>query len=70
MSHIYNDMHKEQIFEQASKALDKGAEAINTLRDLAINGDLSVYDYIEFTEALRLCLDGRVDEIINGGDDD
>ncbi len=70
MSHIYNDMHKEQIFEQASKALDKGAEAINTLRDLAINGDLSVYDYIEFTEALRLCLDGRVDEIINGGGDD
>jgi hypothetical protein len=70
MSHTQNDLHKEQIFEQASRALDDGAKAINTLRDLAINGDLDIYDYIEFTEALRLCLDGRVDEVVNGGDDD
>ena len=70
MSNQYNDIHKEQIFEKASRALDDGAKAINTLRDLAINGDLSIYDYIEFTEALRLCLDGRVNEVINGGDDE
>jgi hypothetical protein len=70
MSHTHNDIHKEQIFEQASRALDDGARAINTLRDLAIAGDLDIYDYIEFTEALRLCLDGRVNEVVNGGDDD
>ena len=70
MSHIYNDMHKEQVYDKASKALDNGAEAINTLRDLAITGDLPLVDYLEFTEAMRLCLDARDNQVINGGDDD
>ena len=67
MSNQYNDIHKEQVFEKASRALDDGAKAINTLRDLAITGDLPLVDYLEFTEAMRLCLDARDNQIINGG---
>ena len=53
MSNRYNDIHKEQIFEQASKALDKGVEAINTLRDLTVSGELPLIDYMEFMTALN-----------------
>lgn len=53
MSNQYNDIHKEQIFEQASKALDKGVEAINTLRDLTVSGELPLIDYMEFMTALN-----------------
>lgn len=53
MSNQYNDINKEKIFEQASRALNDGAKAINTLRDLAINGDLPLIDYMEFMSALH-----------------
>tara|TARA_R100000951_G_scaffold116404_1_gene128058 strand:+ start:286 stop:519 length:234 start_codon:yes stop_codon:yes gene_type:complete len=53
MSNRYNDIHKEQIFEQASKALDDGAKAINTLRDLTVSGELPLIDYMEFMTALN-----------------
>ena len=60
-------MHKEQVYDKASKALDNGAEAINTLRDLAVAGELPLVDYLEFTEAMRLCLDARDNQVINVG---
>jgi hypothetical protein len=64
MSNRYNDIHKEQIFEQASKALDKGAEAINTLRDLTVSGELPLIDYMEFMDALNDTWQVRFNEVI------
>ena len=62
MSNRYNDIHKQQIFEQGSRAFDDGVEAINTLRDLTVSGELTLIDYMEFMTALNETLQIRLRE--------
>jgi hypothetical protein len=65
MSNSYNDIHLEQVFEDATEMLYKIVVEINKLRDLAMTDDLDYNDYLEITETIREALDGRLDEVIN-----
>jgi len=44
---------QQQAFEKACEALNEGAKAINTLRDLNFSGDLPLLDYLELMNKLH-----------------
>ena len=65
MSHIYNDIHNEEVLEKATDMAYDIIVLVNKLRDLAMTDDLDYNDYLEITETIREALDGRLDEVIN-----